>query len=388
MKKQIKTVLVMAMLGVGTVGAAASYTSADITLSNVQGMIKVGPKTGASQMLGAGTPTVKNGVAYFTASGSQDDLSMALSPALQKLPLRFHVRNDQGDNTLDLSALKLTGLDVVTGQGSLELRLPAAGLNATLTSEQGDINVLVPANVGVRVVLKKLDQGKVILSGKTVADPNGADENGKYTSGTYDSANFDSAQSKVTLTVSMDQATLNVRTVAAVAEKTPAVAPAATVPAATVKPATGTASTPKAAPAAMNAQQQNYAKLLKGQMLTFDTSVTSGGVKSGETTVAAGVKLTLPGVGAVNTDVTTKEVLHLCSDGAYIKSNSDNAVGIKSSARETGTWAIGKANSAGFALLLTNADTNEVKAKNVSFDGERTVVDKERWYRAKSSACK
>lgn len=142
------------------------------------------------------------------------------------------------------------------------------------------------------------------------------------------------------------------------------------------------------ADAAMNAQQQQYFNLLKGKMLSNVDSVTSGGVRGGETTVGVGVNVTLPGMGKVDMDVSSKTALHLCSDGSYIRTETDNAMGIKSASRETGKWSIGKADSAGFALLLTKRGSSVAVPSNVSFDGERTMFNNERWYRLKSSACK
>ncbi len=141
--------------------------------------------------------------------------------------------------------------------------------------------------------------------------------------------------------------------------------------------------------AKMTPQQQTYFNLLKGKMLSTVDSVGAGGVRSGETTVAAGVKVTLPGMGEMGMpEVSSKQALHLCSDGSYIRSTEDNAMGIKSAGRETGTWAIGKASSASFALMLTRKGSQAAKASSVSFDGERTMMDDLRWYRLKSSACK
>jgi hypothetical protein len=141
--------------------------------------------------------------------------------------------------------------------------------------------------------------------------------------------------------------------------------------------------------AKMTPQQQTYFNLLKGKMLSTVDGVGKSGVRSGETTVGVGVKVTLPGMGEVSMpEISAKKALHLCSDGSYIRNTDDNAMGIKSSTRETGTWAIGKASSAGFALMLTKKGGKTAAASNVSFDGERTVMGDERWYRLKSSACK
>ena len=142
------------------------------------------------------------------------------------------------------------------------------------------------------------------------------------------------------------------------------------------------------AEAAMNAQQQKYFNLLKGKMLSNVNGVTAGSVRGGETKVGVGVKVTVPGMGEINTDASSTTTLHLCSDGSYIRNEVDVAMGMKSANRETGKWRIGNADSAGFNLLLTKKGDESPKTSAVSFDGERTMYNSERWYRLKSSACK
>ncbi|MBC7646549.1 MAG: hypothetical protein H7095_05490 [Pseudopedobacter sp.] len=134
--------------------------------------------------------------------------------------------------------------------------------------------------------------------------------------------------------------------------------------------------------AKLSAQQQTYFNLLKGKMISNVNSVSSSGVRGGETNVA------LPGMEGMGMGMSSKDTLHLCSDGSYIRNLVDEAMGMKSSSRQTGKWTVGRANSAGFALMLTPKGNKVAKALNLSFDGERTVVNDERWYRMKSSACK
>ena len=140
--------------------------------------------------------------------------------------------------------------------------------------------------------------------------------------------------------------------------------------------------------AKMSAQEQKYFELLRGKMLSNVNSVDSSGVRGGETKVGVGVSVTIPGMGELDTGVSSKDTLHLCSDGSYIRSLDDNAMGIKSSSREIGKWGVSQADSAGFTLLLTAKGNKVAKKWPLSFDGERTVVKGERWYRMKSSACK
>ena len=140
--------------------------------------------------------------------------------------------------------------------------------------------------------------------------------------------------------------------------------------------------------AKMSAQEQKYFELLRGKMLSNVSGVDSSGVRGGETKVDVGVSVTLPGMSQMDVSVSSKDTLHLCSDGSYIRSLDDNAMGIKSSSREIGKWSVSAADSAGFTLLLTAKSNKVAKKWPLSFDGERTVVKGERWYRMKSSACK
>ncbi len=141
------------------------------------------------------------------------------------------------------------------------------------------------------------------------------------------------------------------------------------------------------AQAKMSTQQQQYFNLLKGKMITTEAALSSSGAKSGETKVGGvDINITLPGMGNV-AEASSKQTVHLCSDGSYIFNTVDSAGNIKNATREVGVWSIGKASAAEFTLILT---PKKQAAKNwaLSFDGERTMVNDERWYRMKSSACK
>jgi hypothetical protein len=141
------------------------------------------------------------------------------------------------------------------------------------------------------------------------------------------------------------------------------------------------------AQAKMTAQQQKYFDLLKGKMITTEAGLGSSGAKSGETKVGGvDINITIPGMGNV-ADASSKQTVHLCSDGSYIFNQVDSAGNIKSTTREAGRWSIGKADAALFVLVLT-PKKQAVKNWALSFDGERTMVNDERWYRMKSSACK
>ncbi len=143
-----------------------------------------------------------------------------------------------------------------------------------------------------------------------------------------------------------------------------------------------------AASAKMSVQEQTYFNLLKGKMLSNVNSISSSGVRGGETKVDGGVSVTLPGMGQMDLSMASKDTLHLCSDGSYIRSLEDSAMGMKSATREIGKWSVSGADSAGFTLLLAVKGNKVAKKWPLSFDGERTTVKGERWYRMKSSACK
>ncbi len=148
--------------------------------------------------------------------------------------------------------------------------------------------------------------------------------------------------------------------------------------------------------AAMNAQQAKYFNLLKGKMLSNVNGVNSNGAQSGETKVAGvGISMNLPGLGNV-TDMSSAINVHLCSDGSYIISTLDKIGNMNSAGRETGKWSVGPATSSNVTLLMTaksggSVILNTISKKGkltVSFDSERTMINSQRWYRMKSSACK
>lgn len=192
---------VLAVLLSSPVLAATPYSSVNLTLRQELGNLSIGANTRASPVMGVSKPTIKNGVAYVSASHSQGDWATGLSP---KLPINLTVESKQGDAALDLRPLQLSALTVTQQLGNLALMLPAANLNVTLTQSQGDATITLPNNVGLRLDVKKFSQGTLIINGKTVADS-------LNFNGTYMTANYDSAKYKMNMTVSKEQGTLTVK---------------------------------------------------------------------------------------------------------------------------------------------------------------------------------
>lgn len=192
---------VLLAFSVASVALAASYSSVNITLKQEMGGMRIGGDKDVSPVLGARNPTVKNGVAYVSASHSMGDWAVALSP---RLPINLNLQLDQGDARLDLRSLKLSGLQVNQSQGAMELLLPAADLNATLTQTQGGVTLILPPDTGISLDVKKFSQGSLIMGGKTVAE-------GQEFNGTYQSANFDTARYRVKMTVTKEAGNLTVK---------------------------------------------------------------------------------------------------------------------------------------------------------------------------------
>ncbi|GAA4020470.1 LiaF-related protein [Deinococcus rubellus] len=181
--------------------AATPYSSVNVTLKQELGNLSLGGNTRASPVMGISKPTIKNGVAYVSASHSLGDWAIGLSP---KLPISLTVMSQQGDAVLDLRPLQLSALTITQQLGTLTLMLPAANLNVSLTQSQGDGTITLPPNVGLRLNAKQFTQGTLIMNGKTVAA-------GLKFDGTYQTANYDSAQYKVNMTVKKQLGTLTIK---------------------------------------------------------------------------------------------------------------------------------------------------------------------------------
>ncbi|QFP78146.1 hypothetical protein [Deinococcus sp. AJ005] len=203
MKRSASVLIAPAMTALATASfaLAASYSSVNVTLKQELGDLTLSGNSGASPVMGVRNPTTKNGVAYVSASHSLGNWAIGLSP---KLPINLTVQATQGESSLDLRSLKLLGLQVTQKLGSLQLKLPAANLKATLQQAQGDTTITLPPNTGISLEVKKFTQGALVINGKTVAD-------GLAFDGTYQSANFATAKYKVDLAVTMEQGNLTVK---------------------------------------------------------------------------------------------------------------------------------------------------------------------------------
>jgi Cell wall-active antibiotics response 4TMS YvqF len=195
------TVLALLCLTSPALAAAPAYTSVNITLKQSMGELKLSPSDKASPVMGARNPVVKNGVAYIGASKTSGDWAMSLSP---KLPISLILERTSGDANLDLRTLKLTALSIRQSMGDLDVMLPAGNLTFTLKQTSGNINIQLPANVGISVEAQTYTSGTVIIGGKTVAE-------GMSLTGTYQSANYESAPYKVKLTVDKSMGDLTVK---------------------------------------------------------------------------------------------------------------------------------------------------------------------------------
>jgi hypothetical protein len=69
----------------------------------------------------------------------------------QMTPLRLRVETGVGENTLDLSRLHITELDLKSGVGATTIMLPRQVMRAELSGGIGSTTVVIPAGVPVRV---------------------------------------------------------------------------------------------------------------------------------------------------------------------------------------------------------------------------------------------
>ncbi len=145
-----------------------------------------------------------------------------------------------------------------------------------------------------------------------------------------------------------------------------------------------------------------WQKLL-GNMLLSNVdagSVGGGGIagRAGETQTGVTGMADVGSMGNVAGSSISK--LNLCNDKSFILilEDSANVAGISASTSKKimGTWAITQAIAANAKVSLTPRNKSdlgtlkELKLQNftVSFTGERTFVNQNRWYRMRSSVCK
>jgi hypothetical protein len=71
-------------------------------------------------------------------------------------PLEFEINTGAGESVLDLSSLDLTGLQLETGAGNVEVNLGGAwerDINASIQAGVGAISVMLPGEMGARVTV-------------------------------------------------------------------------------------------------------------------------------------------------------------------------------------------------------------------------------------------
>lgn len=182
-------------LGLSTLAAAATlkYNSVDVTLKKSTGPLTVGYSTRVSPTLGATNPTVKNGVAYVGASHNVGTWNVGLSP---KMPLSLNITKETGSNDINLKGLPITRLNMAAGTGPIQLVLPSRSMTANITQTTGSLDIYLPADTGLKLVVNKIDTGSLTIEGAEVAS-------GTSLKGTFQTANYDSAKNKVTLSVAL-----------------------------------------------------------------------------------------------------------------------------------------------------------------------------------------
>lgn len=177
------------LLSAAFASAAAPYSSVDVTLKKEVGPLVVAKSDRVSPTLGAARPTVRSKVAYVGASHGVGAWNVGLSP---KLPLGLSVTQETGSTVLNLEGLPLTRLNVTTGAGPVALRLPSRTLNANVAQETGSLEIFLPRDTGLRLIIKTFGTGSLMVEGTGVAS-------GTDLSGTFETANFGSARYRVTL---------------------------------------------------------------------------------------------------------------------------------------------------------------------------------------------
>ena len=135
-----------------------------------------------------------------------------------------------------------------------------------------------------------------------------------------------------------------------------------------------TVQTPTPQPAdAPKGLASEWTRLLSGMMLKYLSSYNSGGGGGG---------------------MSSERVLHLCSNGsfAYFGSSSVSVyvpgatAGGGGSERSTGRWRIVSADQT-TAVMLLQVDGGAEERLQLSYDGEKTFIGNERWFRVPSDAC-
>ncbi|AWR88102.1 hypothetical protein [Meiothermus taiwanensis] len=133
------------------------------------------------------------------------------------------------------------------------------------------------------------------------------------------------------------------------------------------------AARPQLAPPVPDGAARQWTQFLAGSMLKYFSSYNSGGSSGG---------------------ISEERTLHLCSDGSFAYLDQSlttlNVPGASASSggrgRAVGRWRIESATQ-NSAVLLLNVDGGGVERVRIEYDGERTFLNGERWFRVRSDAC-
>jgi hypothetical protein len=134
------------------------------------------------------------------------------------------------------------------------------------------------------------------------------------------------------------------------------------------------AARPQPAPPAPTAVARQWTQLLAGKMLKYFSNYNSGGGGGG---------------------ISEQRTLHLCSDGSFSYFDESlttlNVPGASASSggngRALGRWRIESATQ-NSAVLLLNVDGGGVERLRVEYDGDKTFLNGQRWFRVESDACR
>ncbi|UDL00880.1 hypothetical protein E5E91_09345 [Deinococcus radiodurans R1 = ATCC 13939 = DSM 20539] len=129
----------------------------------------------------------------MSASHETGDWAVGLSP---RLPLALSIRQDTGSMDLNLRGLPLTALNLMGTTSDIQLVLPSRSLTANITQDTGSLNLYLPADTGLQVVIQNFGTGSLVVEGQEVAS-------GIALTGTYKTANYDSARNRITLNLKM-----------------------------------------------------------------------------------------------------------------------------------------------------------------------------------------
>jgi hypothetical protein len=124
----------------------------------------------------------------WSACNGATEWQIHLNPSV---PLEIAAHSDGGNVTVNLTAMKVTGVTSDTGGGNMEVMLPAnaAGLSVAAKSGAGNVTVHVPGGIAARIHATT-GLGKVIVDARF----------NKIDAKTYQSPDFDSTENKAEIT--------------------------------------------------------------------------------------------------------------------------------------------------------------------------------------------